>query len=61
MCRQEGWRLEHEDILTKGSPIVFKGVVFNEMKGALVGIDNYQNVIRHGMIYPLSLLCPDQW
>ncbi|XP_017789683.1 PREDICTED: presequence protease, mitochondrial [Habropoda laboriosa] len=31
--KQEGWRLEHADINDKNSPIVFKGVVFNEMKG----------------------------
>ncbi|XP_077347236.1 presequence protease, mitochondrial [Lithobates pipiens] len=31
---QEGWRLEHEDPTDPKSPIVFKGVVFNEMKGA---------------------------
>ncbi|CAL7948466.1 unnamed protein product [Xylocopa violacea] len=31
--KQEGWRLEHEDVNDKNSPIVFKGVVFNEMKG----------------------------
>lgn len=31
---QEGWRLEHEDINDPTSPIIFKGVVFNEMKGA---------------------------
>lgn len=31
--RQEGWRLEHTDVNDKSSPIVFKGVVFNEMKG----------------------------
>ncbi|KAG0714508.1 Presequence protease, mitochondrial [Chionoecetes opilio] len=30
---QEGWRLEHQDIKDQSSPIVFKGVVFNEMKG----------------------------
>ncbi|XP_071541683.1 presequence protease, mitochondrial-like [Panulirus ornatus] len=30
---QEGWRLEHQDIQDKSSPLVFKGVVFNEMKG----------------------------
>lgn len=30
---QEGWRLEHEDVNDKSSPILFKGVVFNEMKG----------------------------
>ncbi|XP_046428314.1 presequence protease, mitochondrial [Neodiprion fabricii] len=32
--RQEGWRLEHANVNDKTSPIVFKGVVFNEMKGA---------------------------
>lgn len=32
--RQEGWRLEHEITNDKNTPIVFKGVVFNEMKGA---------------------------
>ncbi|KAF1745535.1 hypothetical protein MXB_432 [Myxobolus squamalis] len=32
--RQEGWRLEHQNINDKTSPVVFKGVVFNEMGGA---------------------------
>ncbi|XP_033988015.1 presequence protease, mitochondrial [Trematomus bernacchii] len=31
---QEGWRLEHEDPKDVSTPLVFKGVVFNEMKGA---------------------------
>ncbi|KAK7862667.1 hypothetical protein R5R35_009240 [Gryllus longicercus] len=31
--RQEGWRLEHEEVTNAKSPIIFKGVVFNEMKG----------------------------
>nr|CAD7193919.1 unnamed protein product [Timema douglasi] len=31
--RQEGWRLEHEQVEDPTSPIIFKGVVFNEMKG----------------------------
>ncbi|XP_054166731.1 presequence protease, mitochondrial-like [Oppia nitens] len=30
---QEGWRLEHQDINDPQSDIIFKGVVFNEMKG----------------------------
>ncbi|XP_019848663.1 PREDICTED: presequence protease, mitochondrial-like isoform X1 [Amphimedon queenslandica] len=30
---QEGWRLEHEDPNDRNTPLVFKGVVFNEMKG----------------------------
>ncbi|XP_064598150.1 presequence protease, mitochondrial-like [Liolophura sinensis] len=32
---QEGWRLEHTDPNDPSSPVIFKGVVFNEMKGAL--------------------------
>ncbi|XP_037077818.1 presequence protease, mitochondrial-like [Pollicipes pollicipes] len=32
---QEGWRLEHENPEDPATPIVFKGVVYNEMKGAL--------------------------
>nr|CAB3264904.1 presequence protease, mitochondrial-like [Phallusia mammillata] len=32
---QEGWRLEHENNEDPTSPITFKGVVFNEMKGML--------------------------
>lgn len=31
---QEGWRLEHSSLRDKNSPLVFKGVVYNEMKGA---------------------------
>ncbi|XP_068427664.1 presequence protease, mitochondrial [Clinocottus analis] len=31
---QEGWRLENETPTDFNSPLVFKGVVFNEMKGA---------------------------
>lgn len=31
---QEGWRLEQDDLIELDSPIVIKGVVFNEMKGA---------------------------
>ena len=34
--RQEGWRLEHENTADQQSPIVFKGVVYNEMKGVFV-------------------------
>ena len=34
--RQEGWRLEHEDLNDRKSPIILKGVVFNEMKGVFV-------------------------
>lgn len=31
--RQEGWRLENEDPNDPNSPLMYKGVVFNEMKG----------------------------
>ncbi|KAL1374027.1 hypothetical protein pipiens_018317 [Culex pipiens pipiens] len=31
---QEGWRLEHSNLSDKNSELVFKGVVYNEMKGA---------------------------
>lgn len=34
--RQEGWRLEHENPTDPQTPLVFKGIVFNEMKGAFV-------------------------
>lgn len=30
---QEGWRLEQSDVADKNSPLEFKGVVYNEMKG----------------------------
>ncbi|KAJ9065382.1 Mitochondrial presequence protease [Entomophthora muscae] len=33
--RQEGWRLERENPLDEGTPWSLKGVVFNEMKGAM--------------------------
>ena len=33
---KEGWRLEHEIVKDQKSPIIFKGVVFNEMKGYMV-------------------------
>lgn len=31
---QEGWRLEHKELENKSSDYIFKGVVYNEMKGA---------------------------
>lgn len=33
---QEGWRLEHSNVHDAQSDLVFKGVVFNEMKGVFV-------------------------
>ncbi|CAF2720810.1 unnamed protein product [Rotaria sp. Silwood2] len=41
---QEGWRLEHEKTDDPTSPIVIKGVVFNEMKG--VFSDSHQVYAR---------------
>ncbi|XP_065906804.1 presequence protease, mitochondrial-like isoform X4 [Dysidea avara] len=38
--RQEGWRLEHEDVHDKSSQIIYKGVVFNEMKGVFANPEN---------------------
>jgi Zn-dependent M16 (insulinase) family peptidase len=31
---QEGWRLEHKEVENPSSDLIFKGVVYNEMKGA---------------------------
>ncbi len=32
---QEGWRLEFSDLKNENSPLEYKGIVYNEMKGAL--------------------------
>lgn len=37
---QEGWRLEPENPLDPASPLKFKGVVFNEMKGAFSDVES---------------------
>ncbi|XP_019363723.1 PREDICTED: presequence protease, mitochondrial [Gavialis gangeticus] len=42
---QEGWRLEHENPYDPQTPLVFKGVVFNEMKGAFT--DNERVFSQH--------------
>ncbi|KAG8138805.1 hypothetical protein E2320_001597 [Naja naja] len=42
---QEGWRLEHESPADPRSPLTFKGVVFNEMKGAFA--DNERVFSQH--------------
>uniref|UniRef100_A0A2K6LSZ2 Presequence protease, mitochondrial n=1 Tax=Rhinopithecus bieti TaxID=61621 RepID=A0A2K6LSZ2_RHIBE len=41
----EGWRLEHENPSDPQTPLVFKGVVFNEMKGAFT--DNERIFSQH--------------
>ncbi|KAI8915545.1 peptidase M16C associated-domain-containing protein, partial [Gorgonomyces haynaldii] len=47
--KQEGWRLEHENPLDPSTPIVFKGVVYNEMKGVLSDVSSlfYYNQRKH--------------
>ncbi|XP_062260148.1 presequence protease, mitochondrial [Platichthys flesus] len=49
---QEGWRLENEEPTDPSSPLVFKGVVFNEMKG--VFSDNERVYAQHlqNKLYP---------
>ncbi|XP_045042720.2 presequence protease, mitochondrial isoform X2 [Desmodus rotundus] len=42
---QEGWRLEHENPRDPQTALVFKGVVFNEMKGAFT--DNERIFAQH--------------
>ena len=44
--RQEGWRLEHERPEDTTSPIVLKGIVYNEMKGVFVSIYNINTYIH---------------
>ena len=47
---QEGWHMEFDD---EGKPL-FKGVVFNEMKGALSGVDEIIDVGMNKLLYPDS-------
>ncbi|XP_065809355.1 presequence protease, mitochondrial-like [Labrus bergylta] len=49
---QEGWRLENENPTDPNSPLVFKGVVINEMKGAFS--DNERVYAQHlqNKLYP---------
>ncbi|KAI5262151.1 Presequence Protease [Manis pentadactyla] len=42
---QEGWRLEHETPSDPQTPLIFKGVVFNEMKGVFA--DNERIFSQH--------------
>ena len=49
---QEGWRLEHSDPANSESPIEFKGVVFNEMKGVFADSQNiFMQKLQNG-IFP---------
>ncbi|KAI8893026.1 peptidase M16C associated-domain-containing protein [Globomyces pollinis-pini] len=49
---QEGWRLEHENVNDPSSPIIFKGVVYNEMKGALADINSLYYTRHQQYLYP---------
>lgn len=51
---QEGWRLEHENIHDKNSPIIFKGVVFNEMKGVFSDPNQYYGMKVQNMLFPTN-------
>lgn len=45
--RQEGWRLEPENLNDMTSNLVLKGVVFNEMKGVFVSFSDFPSVRIH--------------
>ncbi|CAL4121780.1 unnamed protein product, partial [Meganyctiphanes norvegica] len=48
---QEGWRFEHQDVDDKTSPIVFKGVVFNEMKGVFADSQQlFMQKLQNGLL-----------
>ena len=47
--RQEGWHYELDDA---GSPLVYKGVVFNEMKGVFSSPDAVMRDISQRSLYP---------
>jgi len=50
--RQEGWRLENESLQDKDSEIIFKGVVFNEMKGALSNAESLYQTHHQSLLLP---------
>lgn len=49
---QEGWRLEHSDVQDPKSDIVFKGVVYNEMKGQVSNANYHFWIKFQEAIYP---------
>ncbi|QLL30744.1 hypothetical protein HG536_0A05590 [Torulaspora globosa] len=49
---QEGWRLEHSQVEDPESDIVFKGVVYNEMKGQVSNANYYFWIKFQDSIYP---------
>ena len=50
--RQEGWRLEQTDLKDPESPLILKGVVFNEMKGVFSDAQNLFNRNLMNNIFP---------
>ncbi|TKS79374.1 Presequence protease, mitochondrial [Collichthys lucidus] len=49
---QEGWRLENETPTDPSTPLVFKGVVFNEMKGAFSDKESVYAQHLQNKLYP---------
>jgi Zn-dependent M16 (insulinase) family peptidase len=49
---QEGWRLEHSNPEDVSTPIEFKGVVYNEMKGVFSSPDNVFYTQAQTELYP---------
>lgn len=49
---QEGWRLEHTDPTDTSTPLVFKGVVYNEMKGVFSSPDSVFYTQSQTELYP---------
>ncbi|KAJ8299021.1 hypothetical protein KUTeg_023081 [Tegillarca granosa] len=46
-----GWRLEHENPQDPNSPLVFKGVVYNEMKGVFSSSQNiFMQAVQNKLI-----------
>ncbi|KAJ3144989.1 Mitochondrial presequence protease [Geranomyces michiganensis] len=50
--KQEGWRLENEVHTDRESPLIFKGVVYNEMKGALSDLSSLFYIRSQQHMYP---------
>ncbi|KAI9276663.1 peptidase M16C associated-domain-containing protein [Phascolomyces articulosus] len=50
--KQEGWRLEHEDPTDTSTPITFKGVVYNEMKGQTSDANYLYYIRAHESMFP---------
>ncbi|KAJ3136183.1 Presequence protease, mitochondrial, partial [Irineochytrium annulatum] len=57
--KQEGWRLEHEDPTDPSTPIIFKGVVYNEMKGVYSDVQNLFLMRLQKELYPGTIYAND--